>query len=200
MKKILIIIVIIILAVLAWKHFSRNGSLEGKDNLTNDSSTGFGPDRQSGPSANETADYSIDQKSSSVIFGTTNLTLKGGVVSVTKGSISGGNIIASLSSLKNSKDFPSGSFNLKNFPEATIALKALVFDSANSTTDNLVFRTDAELTINGVTKPISFPSTFAYRPGYMVISGSTMADWKAWGITPNDSATPISIKLIATKK
>jgi polyisoprenoid-binding protein YceI len=197
MKKALIIVVIIAAALLLWKYASDKRS-QSTMTETSVSTPGFQSNRESSPGADENGTYTIDTRASSVIIGDVVVPVKNGTIVFQSGSIVGDAAFMNLSNLKNSKSFDPKTVHLEK-NDGTLNLKALVFDRANSTNEHVVFRTDAELTINGITKPVSLSSTFQYRPGYVVISGSTNPDWSAWGLTPVGAQSALSVTLVASK-
>lgn len=195
MKKALIIVVVIAVALLVGKYVvDKRSSLSTQTSST----PGFQANRQSSPGVDESGTYVLDTKASSAVVADIVAPIKNGSIVFQNGSIVGGTALMNLSNLKNSKFFDLQSVHLgKN--DGTLAIKALVFDRAQSTNEHVVFRTDAELTMNGITKPVSFTSSFQYRPGYMVISGTTMPDWKSWGLVTTGPAPLLSVTLVATK-
>lgn len=93
------------------------------------------------------------------------VTIKSGKLEVSGGLITGGNFVIDMNTITNedltsakdnaklvnhlkSKDF----FNVKQFPEANLVIK-------NSTSSGSGLKVNADLTIRGITKPITFDAT-----------------------------------------
>ncbi len=203
MKQTLTILVILAVVVVGYLLISKSNknNLQGPETgQTEDQTDIGGRERFSSPSVNESGTYTLDKKSSSVSLNTGNgspstVTIKSGALMVDKGNVSGGDIMLSASDLKDISGL-----DTKAYPEVKLAVKALVFDQAKSSIDNLVFRVDTELTMNGKTNPMSFPAMFDYNPGQYYISGVASPDWKLWGITlPANESMTVNIILNAVK-
>lgn len=203
MKQFLTVLVILAIIVVGYLLISKSNKniLKGPSaDQTEDQTDIGGREGASYPTVNETGTYSIDKKSSSVVArnesgSSDNISIKSGTIVVNKGNIDGGDIILSASDLKGLSGL-----DAKTYPDAKLAIKAIVYEQARSTIDNPVFRVDTELTMNGKTNPVSLPATFKRSPGQYYISGVMTPDWKLWGvdIAANDSMT-LSITLNTVK-
>lgn len=184
MKKLLIIIGIVAALMLAYYLITSNTVRDLIGTLSN---TELGSEkRETGvPSVEENGSYTIDTRVSTVSVRHTastgtemlDMDVRSGALMVEGGNISGGSILLATGGLKQLVGM-----NASIYPDATLAIKAVIFDQQQSTTENLVFRTDAELTMNGRTNPVSFTSDFEYTPGAYVINGSANPNWKLWDI------------------
>ena len=63
--------------------------------------------------------------------------------------------------------------DVNQYPEANLVVKAVVFEPLRSDLENLVYRIDTELTLNGVTNPISFLSDFNYDGSMVSMNGES---------------------------
>lgn len=203
MKQFLTVLVILAIVVVGYLLITKSNknNLQAPDaNQAEDQTDIGGRERFSSPSVNESGTYNLDKKSSSVrvsVGGSSpsNMTIKSGALMVDKGNVVGGDIMLSAGDLKSVTGF-----DTKAYPEVKLTVKAVVFEQAKSTIDNLVFRVDTELTMNGKTNPMSFPAMFDYNPGQYYISGVASPDWKLWGITlPANEVMTLNITLNAVK-
>lgn len=199
MKKVLIVIAVLLAAFLIWKLVLKDkGSFFSHPQAAQPDSA---PNKYGAPSATDSRTYSVDTKNSWIgIAGSSDknsakLSIKNGSIVLSKGAVVGGKTVFDL---KGVKDFTG--LNTDQYPEATLEVKAVVFDQLNSSVDNLVYRTDAELTMNGVTNPMSFVSTFDYSENTITIGGNAKPDWKLWGLSSVNSAISLNITLSATAK
>lgn len=204
MKKSLVIICVVVGLVivyfLATSGAVRN-ALKGTNTPSNNEDVVGKTDGM--PSATDSGTFTVDKKLSKVSLSYSSKTrsdswdipIKSGDIVLQKGSITGGTIVASSANLGKT----GLAFNGKE--DSTISIKSIVFDQARSTTDNLVFRTDTELTMNGKTAPVSFESRFNFEAGNISIVGSAMPDWKQWGVVvPTGESMALNISLNATNK
>lgn len=197
---VLIILAIIVVGYLLISKSSKNILKAPSVDQTEDQTDIGGKEGVSYPTVNESGTYSIDKRSSSVVArnesgSSDNVSIKSGTIVVNKGNIDGGDIILSASDLKDLSGL-----DVKTYPEAKLAIKAIVYEQARSTIDNLVFRVDTELTMNGKTNPVSFPATFKRSPSQYYISGVMTPDWKLWGVTlPSNESMSLNITINAVK-
>lgn len=205
MKKLLIIIVVLLAVFFIWKLLGKDRALLNKasENVPAVETSGA-QGKYTAPSATDSRTYAINPKTSSVgIIGASDknaskLDIKSGSIVLEQGTIVSGDATFNVSNLKGGKEFVG--LNTADYGDAKLAIKALVFDKANSSLDQLVYRTDAELTMNGVTKPISFVSNYVYGNGTIMISGNASPDWKLWNITSANANMKLNIVLNAIAK
>ncbi len=202
MKNSLIFLVIAVVIVAGYmllkKSIDKGNTPDASD--FESSQTEIGGKRLESPSANESGTYKVDQKASSIHFipssgDTVEFDLKSGELLVQSGDIVGGKTIASSSRMDKLPGF-----EMVSSDEVQLEVKSLVFERARSTSDNLVYRTDTELTVNGKTYPVSFDSIFRYQAGEYYITGQATPDWKNWGINLAPGQTmSVDITILAKK-
>ncbi len=190
----LVIAVVIVAGYMLLKKSNNGGNTPDAADLES-SQTNIGGKRLESPSANESGSYKVDQKVSSISLtpstgDAVEFDIKSGELLIQSGDIVGGKTIASSSRLNKLPGFGAVVGN-----EIQLEVKSLVFERARSTTDNLVYRTDAELTVNGKTFPVSFDSMFRYQAGEYYITGQATPDWKNWGISLASGQT-VSINMV----
>lgn len=205
MKNLLIVIGVVAAALIIYFLVTSENFDKALNSLVSQNNSEVEPGRSTGaPSANDSGTFTLDKKYSSVnmIYAskaktdTWDMLIQSGNIIVTSGNIDNGSVVMSMNDLKRT----GLTFDTTAYPEATFAIKAIVFDQASSTTDNLVFRTDGELTINGKKNPLSFKSKYSFEDGGVYISGTATPDWKLWGIiVPSDDSMTMDISLYAVK-
>lgn len=203
MKKLLIIVCVIAAVLIVYFLATSDKVKNGLKGLMVPGASIFTSGKSDGmPSATDSGTFTVDKKSSSATLGYSSkvkaevwdMPIRSGDIVLTNGSITGGTIAMSSANLGKT----GLSFGSKE--DAVLDIKAIVFDQANSTTDDLVFRTDAELTMNGKKNPVSFKSKFNFQDDSISISGTAMPDWKLWGVTlPSGDSMTINISLHAAK-
>ncbi len=205
MKKSLVIICVVAVVVIVYLLLKSDKINQVLNTSGSEDNSESEMGRSTGaPSATDSSTYTVDKKSSSVSMSYVSSTkteswlmpIQSGNIVMASGSVSGGSVLASMSNLKRT----GLAFDVSTYPDATLAIKAVVFDRARSTTDNLVFRTDAELTMNGKTAPLSFDSSYVYSPSGMTITGNAKPDWKTWGLAvPTSDSMSMNILLHTVK-
>lgn len=205
MKKLIIAIVVLLSIFVVWKLVSKDKlSVKTNPDSPEVEQTSGAQGKYTAPSATDSRTYTIDPKSSSIgIIGASDknaskLDIKSGSIVLDKGAIIGGDATFSVSGLKGSEEF--AGLSTADYGEAKLTIKALVFDKAGSSIEQLVYRTDTELTMNGVTMPVSFVSKYIYGNGTIMISGNATPDWKLWNITSANTDMKLNIVLNATAK
>jgi hypothetical protein len=202
MKNLLIFLVIAVVIVAGYMLLKKSNNKGNTPDASDfeSSQTEIGGRRLESPSASEGGTYKVNEKASSISFtpsmgDAVEFDIKSGELLVQSGDVVGGKTIASSSRLNKLPGFESVSGD-----EVQLEVKSLVFERARSTSENLVYRTDAELTVNGKTYPVSFDSMFRYQAGEYYITGQTTPDWKNWGISlPSGQTMSINIVILATK-
>ena len=197
MKNFLIFLVVVVIVIAGYMLIKKSSNpFDGK----NSEDTSLEGKQLESPSANESGSYTVNKKVSSLNLVPSNgdavkFEVGSGELLVESGSISGGTTTASSSRLNKLPGFQNVAGG-----DISLEVKALVFERARSTSENLVYRTDTELTVNGVTHPVSFDSTFRYQSGEYYIIGQTVPDWKNWGISlPAGESVSMNFVLLATK-
>jgi len=194
MKTLLTIVLVAAVVVAGYFIFIKDGGRSPFGGGPREGQTDIGGKKLDSPSASENGTYQLDKKASSINLGSAGFIIKSGTFQIGSGDLTGGTIVASSNDLSKLAGFSAAG------DEIRLEMKALVFERAKSTSDNLVYRTDAELTLNGRTNPVSFTSQFIYQTGSYMIIGSATPDWKLWGITPaNGESVPMSISFTAVK-
>lgn len=207
MKKVIIAIIVAFIAILVIKSFWLNKKTNAPDGNI------LPENRVSGFQADENSNFSLNKNSEIVLMDSdsknsvsAHLPVASGELVVTKGVLTGQAKFSakkvSVQPISYQNSFMAeNALNTSKFSEAVFVLKALVFDRASSTSQNLVYRVDGELTLHGVTQPISLRSNVRFGTNSLDITGVTPIDASSFGmVLPGSGSYNFAISLSGNKK
>lgn len=196
MKKVLIIIGIFLAIFIVWKVVGKNikfSSNQSGEEVVVDEEVNT---KIITPGTDNNNTYNTVTKESFITIGdNVKMPIEKGVIVFSKGQIVGGE-----NTFKVKGDKSITGLDVKQYPEASLVVKAVVFEPLRSDVDNLVYRIDTELTINGVTNPISFISDFKYDVDTVAMHGESDLSLKDWNITTVPGNSTIVVNLVASIK
>lgn len=195
MKKALIIIAIFLAIFIVWKVVGKNiksVSKQADETLVDEEVS----TKLVTPGADENRTYNTNTKESFITIG------NGVKMQIEKGAIvfERGQIIGGENMFKAKEDKSLVGLDVNQYPEANLVVKAVVFEPLRSDLENLVYRIDTELTLNGVTNPISFLSDFNYDGSMVSMNGESTLSLKDWNISTVPENATIIVRLVASVK
>jgi polyisoprenoid-binding protein YceI len=207
MKKLIIAIIIAVIVIVVIKHMPWQKKQATVSNAVPEN-------KISGFQADENATFDLNGKNSELSFVDTgskdslvaHVPVSSGKIVVTNGVITGNaNLLVkniSVEPVTFANSFTAeNAFDTKKIATGSFVLKALVFDRASSTSSNVVYRVDGELTLRGVTKAVSFVANTRFGTNSIDITGVAPFDAASFGVVmPGSGSFNLNLALSANKK